>query len=130
MTTRSRDLFRFGDFELDVEAYVLRRGGRAVRLEQQPMDLLILLVQRHPQLITRAEIVEQLWGAGTFVEAETGINTAIRKVRQALGDSAASPMFVERIPGKGYRFAAPVVFESVSSEPASDRPRLHDLAVI
>src|SRR4051812_38186641 len=130
MTTRSHDLFRFGDFELDVDAYVLRRGGRPVRLEQQPMDLLILLVQKHPQLFTRAEIVERLWGADTFVEAETGINTAIRKVRQALGDSGASPMFIERIPGKGYRFAAPVGFESASSEPASDRPRLQDLAVI
>ena len=117
MPTRTRDLFRFADFELDVDAYVLRRGGRPVRLEQQPMDLLILLVQRHPQLVTRAEIVERLWGAETFVEAETGINTAIRKVRQALGDSAASSTFVERVPGKGYRFAANVAVEIPPASP-------------
>lgn len=103
------NLFRFGDFELDVDAYELRRGGQAVRVEQQPMDLLILLVERRPQLVTRAEIVERLWGSATFVEADAGINTAVRKVRLALGDSAASPSFIERIPGKGYRFAAPVV---------------------
>lgn len=128
MPTRTRDLFRFADFELDVDAYVLRRAGRPVRLEQQPMDLLILLVQRHPQLVTRAEIVERLWGAETFVEAETGINTAIRKVRQALGDSAASSTFVERVPGKGYRFAANVAVETPSSESASDQPLIHNLS--
>jgi len=108
----AHNLFRFGEFELDVDAYELRRDGRPVRLEQQPMDLLILLVRRHPQLVTRAEIVERLWGAETFVEAETGINTAIRKVRQALGDAAASPTFVERVPGKGYRFVANVDVEA------------------
>ena len=120
----SHDVFRFADFELDVDAYALRRGGQPVRLEQQPMDLLILLVQRHPHLVTRTEIVERLWGAETFVEAETGINTAIRKVRRALGDSTASPAFVERVPGKGYRFAAQV---AVESEAPSDRWRPHDL---
>ena len=107
------NLFRFGDFELDVDAYVLRRAGQAVRLEQQPLDLLILLVERRPHLVTRAEIVERLWGSETFVEAEAGINTAVRKVRLALGDSAVSPSFIERVPGKGYRFAAPVVAGSL-----------------
>ena len=125
-TMPSHDVFRFADFELDVDAYVLRRGGRPVRLEQQPMDLLILLVQRQPQLVTRAEIVERLWGADTFVEAETGINTAIRKVRQALGDSAASPTFIERVPGKGYRFAAEVAVEPGVGASAPDRSQPHD----
>lgn len=103
------DLVRFGDFELDVGAYRLRRAGRDVRLEQQPMDLLILLVQRRPHLVSREEIVERLWGTETFVEAESGINTAVRKVRQALGDSATAPSLIERVPGKGYRFVGEVI---------------------
>src|SRR6186997_3138588 len=105
MTSPAGDLFRFGDFELDLGAYELRRAGEPVRLEQQPMDLLILLVQRHPHLVTRAEIIERLWGTETFVDADAGINTAVRKVRKALQDSASAPRFIERIPGKGYRFA-------------------------
>lgn len=105
----SGSVFRFGGFELDVGAYVLRQSGRPVKLEQQPMDLLILLVERRPHLVTRGEITNCLWGVDTFVEAESGINTAIRKVRQALGDAAATPLFIERVPGKGYRFVGEVV---------------------
>jgi len=108
MPATSGQLFRFGEFELDVDAYVLRHAGQPIKLEQQPMDLLILLVERRPYMVTRAEIASRLWGADTFVEAENGINTAVRKVRKALEDSAASPTFIERVPGKGYRFAAEV----------------------
>src|SRR5438067_11470308 len=100
--------FQFGDFELDLSAYKLRRSGQAVHLERRPMDLLILLVQRHNQLVSRAEIAKCLWNPGVFVDAETGVNTAIRKVRQALRDSRESPAFIETISGKGYRFIAPV----------------------
>jgi TolB-like protein/Flp pilus assembly protein TadD len=99
---------RFADFELDVAAYELRRGGRPVRLERRPMDLLILLVERRRQLVSRAEIVDRLWGAGVFVDVEMGVNTAIRKVRQALRDPADKPLFVETVPGRGYRFVADV----------------------
>jgi TolB-like protein/Tfp pilus assembly protein PilF len=104
----SRLNFQFGDFELDLSAYKLRRSGQAVHLERRPMDLLILLVQRHNQLVSRAEIAKCLWNPGVFVDAETGVNTAIRKLRQALRDSPESPAFVETISGKGYRFIAPV----------------------
>jgi TolB-like protein/DNA-binding winged helix-turn-helix (wHTH) protein/Flp pilus assembly protein TadD len=100
--------YRFREFELDVAAYELRRRGRAVRLERRPMDLLILLVERRRQLVSRAEIVGRLWGDGVFVDVEMGINTAIRKVRQALGDSSDSPAFVETVQGRGYRFIADV----------------------
>src|SRR5258707_14309088 len=72
------------------------------------MDLLILLVERHRQLVWRADIVKRLWGPGVFVDVEMGVNTAIRKLRQALRDSRESPVFVETISGKGYRFIAPV----------------------
>ena len=104
----SPDTFRFGDFELDVGAYALRRNGRPVRIERQPMDLLLLLVERRGQLVLRSEIVDRLWGEDVFVDIETGVNTAIRKVRQALRDSPDAPTFVETVSGKGYRFIAPV----------------------
>jgi TolB-like protein/DNA-binding winged helix-turn-helix (wHTH) protein/tetratricopeptide (TPR) repeat protein len=99
---------RFGDFELDPGAYELRRHGRRVRIEQQPLDLLLLLVERRRQLVLRDDIVARLWGKDVFVDVETGVNTAIRKVRRALHDSPEAPTFVETVPGKGYRFIATV----------------------
>src|SRR5688572_26492027 len=111
---------RFGDFELDVAAYELRRNGRACRLERQPMDLLIMLVERRGLLVSRGEIVDKLWGKDVFVDVETGVHTAIRKIRQALHDSAEQPTFIETVSGKGYRFVAPV--EVVGGEPASSPP--------
>ena len=104
----SPDTFRFGDFELDVGAYELRRNGRSVRIERQPMDLLLLLVERRRQLVLRSEIIDRLWGKDVFVDVETGVHTAIRKVRQALRDSPDAPTFVETVSGKGYRFIATV----------------------
>ena len=99
---------RFEDFELDLNAYELRRKGISVRLERQPMDLLILLVERRGQLVSREDIVERLWGPGVFVDVETGINTGIRKLRTAFGDSADNPRFIETVPRRGYRFVATV----------------------
>jgi TolB-like protein/Tfp pilus assembly protein PilF len=104
----SHSRFRFGEFELDISAYELRRSGQPVHLERHPMDLLILLVERRLQLVPRADIVKRLWDPGVFVDVEMGVNTAIRKLRQALRDSRESPAFVETISGKGYRFIAPV----------------------
>jgi DNA-binding winged helix-turn-helix (wHTH) protein len=103
-----RETFRFRDFVLDVAAYELRRNGHPVRLERQPMDLLILLVGRRGQLVSRSEIVDALWGKDVFVDVENGVNTAIRKLRQALRDSPDAPTFIETVPGKGYRFIATV----------------------
>jgi TolB-like protein/DNA-binding winged helix-turn-helix (wHTH) protein/Flp pilus assembly protein TadD len=116
-TSDPGEMFRFNDFELDVAAYQLRRRGRVVRLERQPMDVLILLVERRRQLVSRADIVERLWGKDVFVDVDTGVHTAIRKIRQALGDSISTPAFVETIPSKGYRFVADV--EVVSRTPES-----------
>src|SRR5687768_5994269 len=104
----SRGTFHFGDFVLDVAAYDLRRNGHRVRLERQPMDLLILLVGRRGELVSRSEIVDALWGKDVFVDVENGVNTAIRKLRQALRDSPDAPTFIETVPGKGYRFIATV----------------------
>ena len=95
--------------ELDLERYELRRGGRAERLEKLPMELLILLAERRGQLVTRAQILERLWGKGVFVDADAAINTAVRKVRRALGDDSATPQFLETVVGKGYRFVGPII---------------------
>ena len=111
------ETFRFDDFELDVAAYQLRRQGRVVRLERQPMDVLILLVERRRQLVSRADIVERLWGKDVFVDVDTGVHTAIRKIRQALGDLISAPAFVETVPSKGYRFVADVEVVSRTSDP-------------
>jgi TolB-like protein/DNA-binding winged helix-turn-helix (wHTH) protein/Flp pilus assembly protein TadD len=116
--TESHKTLRFREFELDLAAYQLRRNGHKVRLERQPMDLLILLVERRSQLVSHGEIVDRLWGKDVFVDVETGVHTAIRKVRQALRDSAEAPTCVETVPGKGYRFIAPVAIVT-TSEPVA-----------
>lgn len=118
----STSTFRFGEFELDISAYELRRGGQPVHLERQPMDLLILLVERHRQLVWRADIVKRLWDPGVFVDVEMGVNTAISKLRQALRDSRESPVFVETISGKGYRFIAPITTPLPRTAPHTSAP--------
>ena len=109
--------FRFADFELDLAAYVLRAHGEAVRLEKIPMEVLILLVQRKGTLVERADIAAAVWGPELFVEQEAAINTAVRKIRQVLGDDAAAPRFVETVVGKGYRFVAAVETLPPAGEP-------------
>jgi TolB-like protein/DNA-binding winged helix-turn-helix (wHTH) protein/Flp pilus assembly protein TadD len=100
--------FQFGEFTLDQAGYRLQRGDRVLRLEKLPMELLILLVERRGELVSRDEIAERLWGKDVFVDIEHSINTAVRKVRQVLRDDPEKPRFVETVVGKGYRFAAPV----------------------
>jgi DNA-binding winged helix-turn-helix (wHTH) protein/TolB-like protein/tetratricopeptide (TPR) repeat protein len=117
-TTVPSEPLRFGDFALDIVGYELRRHGRTVKIGRQPMDLLILLVERRRQLVSRGDIVERLWGTEVFVDVETGVNTAISKVRQALRDSPDAPRFVETVPGKGYRFVADV--KTIGSQPSPD----------
>src|SRR5215210_2760951 len=110
--------FRWGEFELEGGAYQLRRNGHPVPIERQPMDLLLLLVQRRRQLVARSEIVDSLWGKDVFVDVETGVHTAIRKIRRALHDSPDAPLFVETVPGKGYRFIATVEVVAPPHDPA------------
>lgn len=100
--------YRFRDFELDSSRYELRRQGRNLRLEKIPMDLLILLLEKNGDLITREEIVERIWGKNVFTDSDAGINTAIRKIRQTLNDDPENPRFVQTAVGRGYRFLAPV----------------------
>ena len=98
--------FKFGDFELDSAQFQLRREGRVLKLERIPMELLILLAEKGGSIVTRQEITERPWGKDVFVDTEHGINTAIRKIRQALRDDPERPRFVQTVTGKGYRFVA------------------------
>ena len=107
MENRSRRLFRFGTFEADSDTGELRRAGRPLSLQEQPFRLLLALLERPAEIVTRAELRERLWGE-THVDFEEGLNTAVRKLRDVLGDSASNPRFIETLPRRGYRFIAPV----------------------
>src|SRR6202047_1426425 len=102
------EAWRFEDLELDSSAYNLHRNGEVVRLERIPFELLCLLVERRGELVTREEILEKVWGKGVFVDSESSINTAIRKIRRALDDNADAPRFLVTIPARGYRFVASI----------------------
>ncbi len=118
----------FGVFEVDLAAGELRKSGRRVRLQEQPFQMLVLLLERPGDVITRDELRQKLWPADTFVDFDHSLNTAINKVREALGDSASSPRYVETLARRGYRFLAtverpdgaaagqPAIQEQVSSE--------------
>jgi DNA-binding winged helix-turn-helix (wHTH) protein len=101
-------LLRFGSFELDIEAERLLKNGRTVRLQPQPFKLLTLLVSFRGQLVTREQIRTALWSGDTFVDVEQGVNFAIRQVRDALGEDAEHPLYIQTVPKRGYRFVAPV----------------------
>jgi TolB-like protein/Flp pilus assembly protein TadD len=129
---RNRTPLSFAEFVLDPSAYELRREGRTVKVERRPMELLILLLERRGELVTREEIAERLWGSGVFIDIDTSINTLVRKVRRALRDSAVRSRFVQTVQGKGYRFVAhvqPVAhravvvvlpFENLQHDPAQE----------
>jgi TolB-like protein/DNA-binding winged helix-turn-helix (wHTH) protein/Tfp pilus assembly protein PilF len=102
-------VYQFADFRLDCGSFELLRKGRALRMERKPMELLILLVSHQGELVTRAEIVQHLWSSEVFVDTEHGINTAIRKIRYALGDDPDNPRFVQTLPSRGYRFICPLL---------------------
>jgi DNA-binding winged helix-turn-helix (wHTH) protein/Tol biopolymer transport system component len=101
--------YKFGEFTLDESRYRLKRGDRVLPLEKRPMELMFLLVERPGELVTREGIAERLWGKDVFVDLDHSINTAVRKIRQALRDDPDKPRFLETVVGKGYRFVAPVV---------------------
>src|SRR5258708_11160082 len=96
------------EIELDLGRYELRRQGQRVKLEKKPMELLIFLVSRREQLVSRQEIVSKLWGSDLFLDTEPNINNIVRKIRSALGDDSAKPRFLETVVGKGYRFVGPM----------------------
>jgi DNA-binding winged helix-turn-helix (wHTH) protein len=122
-----RPLIRFGTFQLDTQAGQLLKNGRVVRLKPQPLRLLQLLLSRPGDLVTRDEIRDVLWGTETFVDFEQGMNTAVRQIREALGDDAETPIFVETVPKRGYRFIAPVDSGAPAPAPAPTSTRGTDL---
>ncbi|MCA1563964.1 MAG: winged helix-turn-helix domain-containing protein [Acidobacteria bacterium] len=110
---------RFGVFELDAQSGELRRHGLKVRLPEQSFQILNLLLSRPGEVVTREELRHVLWTPDTFVDFDIGLNSAIRKLRDALDDSADNPRFVETLPRRGYRFIAPVNAPTADVLPAS-----------
>src|SRR6266403_3783334 len=108
LETRSSAILRFGVFEVDVRAGELRKQGVRVKLQEQPFQVLTVLLQCAGEVVTREELRNQNWPPDTFVDFDNSLNTAINKLREALGDSADSPRFVETLPRRGYRFIAPI----------------------
>jgi DNA-binding winged helix-turn-helix (wHTH) protein len=117
--------YRFGAFEADGATGELRRQGIRIKLNAQPFQVLLLLLERPGELLTREEISRELWPNGTFVDYEHGVNSAVNRIREALGDTAGSPRFVETLARRGYRFVAPVerigLIEDLAA-PASEAP--------
>src|ERR1700693_692962 len=112
----STRVVRFGIFELDLRSGELQKQGRKIRLEGQPVQVLIRLLENPGELVTREELHRKLWAADTFVNFEHGLNAAVKRLRQALSDSADNPRFVETLPRRGYRFIAPVQAVAVSGD--------------
>jgi eukaryotic-like serine/threonine-protein kinase len=106
--SQSPEALRFGTFELDLRAGELHKQGLRVKLQEQPFRVLTVLLHRPSEVVTREELRSQIWPADTFVDFDNGLNTAINKLREALGDSAESPRFIQTLPRRGYRFIAPV----------------------
>src|SRR5947209_3965615 len=111
-------IMRFGIFEVNLAAGELRKNGARLRLQEQPFQVLALLLERAGDLVTREELRQKLWPSDTFVDFDHSLNTAINKVREVLGDSASSPRYVETLARRGYRFIAPVQ-ESTPMESAA-----------
>lgn len=104
---------RFGVFEVNLGAGELRKSGTRISLQEQPFQLLVLLLERAPDVISREEIIKKLWGPDVFVDFDKSLNTAVNKVREALGDSATNPKYVETLAKRGYRFIGHVEWSSV-----------------
>lgn len=114
-----RGLVRFGLFEVDFRAAELRKQGTKIKLQEQPFQVLQVLLERPGQVVTREELQQKIWPADTFVDFDHGLNNAIRRLREALCDSAENPRFIETLPRRGYRWKVPVDMEQ---EPAASPP--------
>ena len=111
-------MIKFGDFEADEQSGRLSRQGERIKLQDLPFRMLVALLQRPGEVVTRDEMRAALWGPGTFVDAEAGLNTAAAKLREALGDNAEQPKFIETIPKRGYRFIGTIDTAPVAAEAA------------
>src|SRR5436309_11002938 len=121
---QQKTAFRFGEFELD-NSGELRSGGRKVKLQTQPSQILRILIERPGEIVTREELRQKIWPSDTFVDFDHGINNAIKRLREALSDTAETPRFIETLPRRGYRFIGTI---DTDSQPASGTIR--SLAVL
>ncbi len=131
--TNSR-VARFGIFEIDLAAGELRKNGMKLRLQGQPLQVLVTLLERPGEVVTREELRQKLWPSDTFVDFDHSLNTAVNKVREALGDSASSPRYIETLARRGYRFLGTIeparnneipAMQAESVRLIADRPALH-----
>jgi DNA-binding winged helix-turn-helix (wHTH) protein len=119
----SRDrVFRFGPFELSERQAELRKSGVRIKLQEQPFQVLVELVANSGNLVSREELQQKLWPADTFVDFDVGLNSAIRKLRQALNDDADSPRYIETLAKRGYKFVAPVADSAAAAQTTSKDP--------
>src|SRR6516225_11072865 len=105
---RPTQAIRFGDFEADLQAGQLRKQGFRIKLQEQPFQILAMMLERPGGVVTREELRQRLWPADTFVDFDHGLNNAINRLREALNDAADGPRFIETLPRRGYRFIAEV----------------------
>src|SRR5438876_11530637 len=128
----SRGIIRFGAFELDFRASELRKQGTKIKLQEQPFQILQVLLQRPGETVTREELQQKIWPSDTFVDFDHGLYNAIKRLREALGDSAEKPQYIETVPRRGYRFigkigpatlASPSRFESLLVLPLENLSR-------
>jgi cholera toxin transcriptional activator len=118
MSSLEKRIFRFGVFEADASSGELRKAGMRLRLQEQPFQVLILLLERPGEVITRDEIRQRLWPSDTFVDFDHSLNTNINKIREALNDSAANPRFIETLAKRGYRLLVPVDVAGITDAPS------------
>jgi len=134
---KGKDIVSFGSFEADLRGGELRRNGSKVRLQDQPFQILTMLLENPGEVVTREEMRNRLWPADTFVDFDHGLNAAVKRLRAALDDSAENPRFVETLARRGYRFVAPVAVKpngtslapQIVTAPAQQKSRRGRIAV-
>src|SRR5712691_2514920 len=127
-SARAVRVLRFGAFEVDLRTGELRKQGRKIKLQEQPFQILAALVKRPREVVARDELRKRLWPDNTFVDFDHSLNTAIMRLREALGDTAANSVFIETLPRRGYRFIAPV--EELSGRGAEETPPWRPLPIV
>jgi len=121
----SHGTVRFGDFELDQDTGELRRGGVKIRLQEQPLQMLQILLEQPGKMVAREELQKRIWSSDTFVDFDHGINNAIKRLREALADTAETPRYIETLPRRGYRF-----IKSVNAVAQPGPGRIRSVAVL
>src|SRR5262249_44802264 len=119
MSGADRQRYQFGPFDVDGPTGEIRKHGLRIKLQKQPLQVLLALLERPQELVTREELRQRIWGDDTVVDFEHGLNAAVNKLRQALSDSPDTPRYVETIPGSGYRLLMPVEIRRLPAERAA-----------